>query len=404
MTEQEGDDVQDLPLTSIESMDAKQQMQNRLYKSEMAKAAGKFNLKPKNGIKYLTDKGFLPKEPLEDHVRGITKFLKETPALSATIIGQYMGEDKEPNKNVLSHYIDQMDFSNKDLSFAACMKQFLTGFRIPGEGQIIDRYMEKFGEKLSRDRPEDFGNTEGVYLLAYATLMLQTSVHNPQAHKMKMSLQDFRKITMGVKLNEDPTFVFDDFLEDVYNTVLRDPFTLEEDEDARMKIEAASSTNKKLLFDKEREGILRRGAAVLKQDQKNNKFIMIKDISTIRPMFENTWSANLAVFSVVLDETEDPIIADLCLQGFMHAIRISGHFEIHDVRNAFVSSLSKFTQVSASKELREKNINCIRELLNLAIHDGDCLRDSWSYVLDCISKIDHMRVLGLGDLTDSEYF
>jgi len=71
---------------------------------------------------------------------------------------------------------------------------------------------------------------------------------------------------MGVKLNEDPTFVFDDFLEDVYNTVLRDPFTLEEDEDARMKIEAASSTNKKLLFDKEREGILRRGAAVLKQD------------------------------------------------------------------------------------------------------------------------------------------
>jgi hypothetical protein len=31
----------------------------------------------------------------------------------------------------------------------------------------------------------------------------------------------------------------------------------------------------------------------------------MKDISTIKPMFENTWSANLAVFSVVLDETED---------------------------------------------------------------------------------------------------
>lgn len=69
-----------------------------------------------------------------------------------------------------------------------------------------------------------------------------------------------------------------------------------------------------------------------------------------------------------------------------------------------MSSLSKFTQVSASREIKEKNINCIRELLNLAIHDGDCLRDSWSYVLDCISKIDHMRVLGLGDLPDSEYF
>lgn len=218
-----------------------------------------------------------------------------------------------------------------------------------------------------------------------------------------MTLSDFRKITTGVKLSEG-TIDFDAFLEDVYDTVVREPFTLEEDEDARMKLESAAGTNKKLLFDKEREGILRRGTGLLKQDNKNNRFVLIKDISTIRPMFENTWSANLAVFSVVLDETEDALIADLCLQGFMHAVRISGHFEIHDVRNAFVSSLSKFTQVSASKEIKQKNINCIRELLNLAIHNGDCLRDSWSYVLECISKIDHMRVLGLGDLTDSEYF
>jgi len=37
-------------------------MQNRIFKSEMGKAASKFNLKPKNGLKYLMDKGYLPKE------------------------------------------------------------------------------------------------------------------------------------------------------------------------------------------------------------------------------------------------------------------------------------------------------------------------------------------------------
>jgi hypothetical protein len=31
-----------------------------------------------------------------------------------------------------------------------------------------------------------------------------------------------------------------------------------------MKLEASTNTNKKLLFDKEREGILRRGANILK--------------------------------------------------------------------------------------------------------------------------------------------
>jgi Sec7-like guanine-nucleotide exchange factor len=83
-------------------MDAKQQIQNRIYKQEMEKAANKFNLKPKNGLKYLTDKGYLPKEPREEMIKGICKFFKETPALSATAIGQYLGEDKDPNRDVLS--------------------------------------------------------------------------------------------------------------------------------------------------------------------------------------------------------------------------------------------------------------------------------------------------------------
>lgn len=264
--------------------------------------------------------------------------------------------------------------------------------------------MEAFGEKLARDRPDEFGNAEGVYVLAYATLMLQTALHNPQAQKLRMTLDDFRKLTRGVKLSENGQPDWDAFLQVVYDEVAREPFTLEEDEDARIKLESAAGANKKLLFDKEREGILRRGATILKQDRKADRFVLIKDISTIEPMFSSTWGANLAVFDQVLEETEDQIVADLCLQGFIHAIRISGYFEMAATRDSFVKTLSKFTVVSAAKEIRPKNISCIRELLNLAIHNGDCLRDSWFFVLKCISQIDHMRVLGLGEMTDSQLF
>jgi Sec7-like guanine-nucleotide exchange factor len=72
--------------------------------------------------------------------------------------------------------------------------------------------MEKFGEKLSKDRPEDFGNAEGVYLLAYATLMLQTSIHNPNAQKLKMTLADFKKITKTVKLSDTKEIDYDQFI------------------------------------------------------------------------------------------------------------------------------------------------------------------------------------------------
>ncbi|EQD28054.1 SEC7-like domain protein, partial [mine drainage metagenome] len=45
--------------------------------------------------------------------------------------------------------------------------------------------MEKFGEKYTKDNPDAFGSAECVYLLSYATIMLQTAIHNPQAQKLK---------------------------------------------------------------------------------------------------------------------------------------------------------------------------------------------------------------------------
>jgi len=100
----------------------------------MANAASKFNLKPKNGLKYLTDKGYLPLEPREEYIQKICKFFKETPDLSPTTIGQFLGEDKELNKEVLSQYIDEFDFTNQEIGYVEALKMMLSGFRIPGEG------------------------------------------------------------------------------------------------------------------------------------------------------------------------------------------------------------------------------------------------------------------------------
>ena len=78
-------------------------------------------------------------------------------------------------------------------------------------------------------------------------------------------------------------------------------------------------------------------------------------------------------------------------------------------RDAFVSSLQKFTQIIISgngplREIKEKNLECIRKLLELATYDGNFLRKSWYYVLDCVSKIDYMYVLGTGAMRDQDFF
>ena len=91
----------------------------------------------------------------------------------------------------------------------------------------------------------------------------------------------------------------------------------------------------------------------------SNVFISVEDIFAIKPLFENIWTVNLAVFSVILEETQDPIIAALCIEGFAHSIKICGYFKMETERNAFVSSLAKFAQIGSEKKLKQKNIQVI---------------------------------------------
>jgi len=218
-----------------------------------------------------------------------------------------------------------------------------------------------------------------------------------------MGLDDFQKITKGINNGKD---LDPDFIVSIFENVEREPFTLAEDEEARLKQEAAMATSfkrKQDLFIKEGEGLVKAGVKMIKQ-RGTSQFILVHDTDSIRAMFEYIWSANLAVFSVLLEESEDAKITQLCIEGFIHAIKVSGFYSLHTERDAFVSSLSKFTQVATIKEIKQKNIDCINALLNLATYEGNYLRNSWYYVLDCISKIDYMHVLGTGARKDSEFF
>lgn len=69
----------------------------------------------------------------------------------------------------------------------AC-RLFLTGFRLPGEAQKIDRLMEKFAEQYLSCNPEAFKTADVAYVLAYSVIMLNTDAHNPQV-KNKMGQQ-----------------------------------------------------------------------------------------------------------------------------------------------------------------------------------------------------------------------
>lgn len=134
----------------------------RNVKNEMQKAAMKFNFKPKNGITFLVKNNLVcsPETDRLQHTKDLVKFLKTTPTLNKTIIGEYLGADADQNKACLYEFIDQYELKN--VPFVSALKIILSGFRLPGEGQVVDRIMEKFGEKYASDNPNGGDEEQGT--------------------------------------------------------------------------------------------------------------------------------------------------------------------------------------------------------------------------------------------------
>ncbi|EDS30359.1 cytohesin 1, 2, 3, 4 [Culex quinquefasciatus] len=92
----------------------------------------------------------------------------------------YLGEKNDFNEQVLKAFVDLHDFSN--LILVQALRQFLWSFRLPGEAQKIDRMMECFAQRYCQLNPDIFTNTDTCYVLSFAIIMLNTSLHNPSSN------------------------------------------------------------------------------------------------------------------------------------------------------------------------------------------------------------------------------
>ena len=62
----------------------------------------------------------------------------------------------EVNVAVMHAFVDELDFSN--MNFVDALRHLLQTFRLPGEGQKIDRFMLKFAERYIHFNPNTFAN------------------------------------------------------------------------------------------------------------------------------------------------------------------------------------------------------------------------------------------------------
>jgi len=357
-------------------------------------------MKPKRGIEYLRQNGFVSDEP-----SAMAEFFKRTDiGLDKTSVGDFLGENKPFNEAVLASFTDSFEFVGLEIDFA--LRSYLEVFRLPGEAQKISRMMEKFAERFFQDNPDKFANADTAFVLAFSVIMLQTDLHNPQV-KNKMTKAQFLRNNSGIDDGKD---LQKEYLENLYDSVQAHPMSLKEDDELREKLEskAVQSAGQRFeLFTRETQNIMAKSQEVLEQralKQKSSTHIVARSAEHVRPFFEVACWPVLATLAVLLEMPDEQVSVDLCMEGFTHCIRLAARFGMDTERDAIVSSLAKFTYLTTIKEMKQKNIECIKVLLTIGLSEGNSLGASWQYVLFCISHLERLQLIKIRARDDSHFF
>lgn len=392
-------------------------------KAEIERGVVKFNMKPKKGLEYLIERGHI-----QNTAQDIARFLYATEDLNKTMIGEYIGEGEQFHKEVLYAFVDLMDFAN--MGFVAAIRHFLSTFRLPGEAQKIDRIMEKFAERYCHCNNKNntmFASTDTAYVLAYSVIMLNTDQHSPMLRR-RMTLEEFINNNRGI---DDGKNLPVEFLTSIYEEIHANEIMLTDDafkQKEKLVDESfvgaggsfiSTPRKKQILYSFESEMMVRKIQNIFStkfNTQRTSNYHVATEAEHVRPMFEVSWAPVLAALSINLEETEDPRFIQQCVLGLEYGIHISSRFHMDIQRNTFVSTLSKFTYlttetytsstgvsaevITSTKEIRYKNIECIKTLIKSALNEGNFLQGSWLDILRCVSQLERLHLIASGAKPD----
>ncbi len=211
----------------IHAYDRKKKMDEQLSNGIL-----RFNLSSTKGVDRLQACGAIGETPAD-----VARFLHSwSEKLDKTAIGDYLSREKEYkggfNVLVLHEYVDQINFSG--LRFDYAIRHYLSGFRLPGEAQKIDRMMEKFAERYCLQNPAVFPSADTAFILAFSIIMLNTDLHNPAIKEdRRMTVEGFIGNNRGIG---DGNNLDETFLRDIFDSIKTDPIHLKEDDRIREQL------------------------------------------------------------------------------------------------------------------------------------------------------------------------
>ncbi|MBE3044140.1 hypothetical protein IMZ48_16530, partial [Candidatus Bathyarchaeota archaeon] len=298
--------------------------------------ASKFNESPKIGLAYLEAQGII--EDIRDPV-AVAQFLKSTSRVSKKVLGDFLS--KRGNEAILDAFMDCFDFSGKRVDEA--IRELLESFRLPGEAPLIERVIESYSEKYcEKTTLVDVADKDGVYILTYAMLILNTDQHNPNLKSARrMKYEDFARNLRGQNAGEDFS---PQYLRSIFDSIKTNEIILPDEHDNQHAFDYAW---RELLSKADGAGPLTRC----------NTGMYDAD------MFAATWRPIVSTLSYVFMSATDDAVFARVVAGFDECARIAAHYGIVEALDQIVYCLSQMTTIAT--------VAPCNTLLNTEVQSGD---------------------------------
>lgn len=293
----------------------------RLKKKVIIKGATKFNESPKGGIAYLASQGIIS-DPNDPHA--VTAFLKGTTRIDKKVLGDFIS--KKSNDAILTAFMDQFDF--EDLRVDEALRQVLSTFRLPGESQLIERIVTVFAERyFVSAEPEEIADKDGLFVLTYAIIMLNTELYNPNVkNTSRMSSQDFARNLRGVNNGKD----FDpEYLQAIYDAIKEREIVLPEEHDNKHAFEHAW---KELLV----------------KVQTSENLVICETNVFDADMFAATWRPIIATLNYVFVSATEDAVFQRVIAGYNQCAQIAARYNVSECLDHIIHSLAKISGLATA--------------------------------------------------------
>lgn len=397
-------------VSDLNDADDPEQFENlKQKKKTYLEGIRQFNQKPKKGIAYFVEHKIIPSNSPHD----VAVFLLNNDALDKTALGEYLGEGDERNIAIMHEFVDQMDFSNT--SFVEAMRTFLQSFRLPGEGQKIDRFMLKFAQRYVLGNPDVFSNADTVYVLAYSVIMLNTDQHSRQV-KTRMTVENFIMNNSGIDEGKD---VPREILESIFAEIQNNEIKLHSEQHAALlsndqPLASAGPTGFFGGRDLNKEAYMHASKEMSTKTEKLVKdlgkkmrgedlsvFYAASHVHHVKSIFDTLWMSMLAGLTAPYKEYDEEDVTNLCLEGIKLSIKIACMFDLQYAKECFIRALVQFQNLNNIEDIKAKNVAAIYIMLEVAVSEGNSLQKSWIEILTSISQLERLQLIAQGVDQDS---